>query len=132
MDTEQLKNELTPIFAKYQGEIVAAYLFGSMAKGEPSPSSDIDIAILMRGNIEKNNGAALKFCLYPDLCRKLKRNDIDLVLLSLSGNLILNDEIVRYGKVIFSTDDDARERYELNVLHRATDFKFQRYYALGV
>ena len=131
MDPEQLKNELTHIFANYQGEIVAAYLFGSMAKGESSPSSDIDIAILM-SNAEKSNGAALKFRLYPDLCRKLKRNDIDLVLLSLSGNLILNEEIIRNGKVIFSTDDDAREMYEVSVLHRATDFKFQRHYALGV
>ena len=131
MEMEQLKNELAHIFAEYQGEIIAAYLFGSMAKGEPSPSSDIDIAILMR-NAERSNGVSLKFRLYPDLCRKLKRNDIDLVLLNLSGNLMLNDEIVRNGKVIFSTDDDAREIYEVSVLHRATDFKFQRHYALGV
>ena len=131
MDVEQLKIELAPAFGKYHEEIVAAYLFGSAAKGETSSSSDIDIAVLTRSS-DKKNGAALKFSLYADLCRRLKRNDIDLVLLNLSGNLILNDEIVRHGKVLFTIDDEAREDFELNVLHRYLDFKFQRQYAMGV
>lgn len=131
MDTELLKTELAPAFSKYHEEILAAYLFGSTAMGITSPSSDIDIAVLMR-NSDKTSGAALKFRLYADLCRKLKRNDIDLVLLNLSGNLILNDEIIRHGKVLYTTDDDAREEFELNVLHRCADFKFQRRYAMGV
>jgi predicted nucleotidyltransferase len=131
MDMEYVQTELAPIFSRYHEEIVAAYLFGSTAKGVTSPSSDIDIAVLMR-NGDKKSGAALKFRLYPDLCRALKRNDVDLVLLNLSGNLILNDEIVRHGKVLYTTDDDAREEFELNLLHRCADFKFQRRYAMGV
>jgi len=131
MDTECLKSELAPVFSGYREEIVAAYLFGSTARGVTCPSSDIDIAVLTR-NRDKKSGAALKFRLYADLCRSLKRNDIDLVLLDLSGNLILNDEIVRHGKVLYSTDDDAREEFELNVLHRCADFKFQRRYVMGV
>lgn len=70
--------------------------------------------------------------MYADLCRRLKRNDVDLVLLNLSGNLILNDEIVRHGKVLYATNDEARDEFELKVLHRCLDFKFQRQYALGV
>ena len=131
MDLEQLKIELTPSFFKYKDDIVAAYLFGSTAKGVISSLSDIDIAVLTR-NSDKKNGAALKFSLYADLCRKLNRNDIDLVLLNLSGNLILNDEIVRHGKVLYTNDDEAREDFELNVLHSYIDFKFQRQYAMGV
>ncbi|WP_298272092.1 nucleotidyltransferase domain-containing protein [Geobacter sp.] len=128
---EHLQTELAPIFDKYHEEIVAAYLFGSAAKGQRSPSSDIDIAVLMRKR-DNISGATLKFRLYADLCRKLKRNDIDLVLLDLSGNLILNDEIIRHGKVLYVTDQDAQEEFELKVLHRCTDFKFQRQYAMGV
>jgi len=131
MDIEQLKIELAAVFSKYREEIVAAYLFGSTAKGVTSLSSDIDIAVLSRNN-NKINGAALKFSLYADLCRTLKRNDIDMLLLKLSGNLILNDEIVRHGKVLYTTDEEEREEFELNVLHRCTDFKFQRQYAMGV
>ena len=131
MDMEQLKIELTPVFSNFHKEIVAAYLFGSTAKGVVSRLSDIDIAVLLR-NRDKKGGAILKFRLYADLCRKLKRNDIDLVLLDLSGNLILNDEIVRNGKLLYTTDDGVREDFELNVLHRNMDFRFQRRYAMGV
>ena len=131
MDVEQFKIDLAPAFVKYREDIVAAYLFGSTVKGATSSSSDIDIAVLPRAG-DKKNGVALKFSLYSDLCRRLKRNDIDLVLLNLSGNLILNDEIVRNGHVLYTNDDDARNEFELNVLHRSIDFKFQRRYAMGV
>jgi predicted nucleotidyltransferase len=131
MDMEYVKAKLAPIFSRYHEAIVAAYLFGSTAKGVASPSSDIDIAVLIRSG-DKISGSDLKFRLYADLCRTLKRDDVDLVLLKLSGNLILNDEIVRHGKLLYSTDDDARVEFELNVLHRCTDFRFQRRYAMGV
>lgn len=131
MDPEQLKKELAAVFFKYSKDIVTAYLFGSTAKGVASSSSDIDIALLLHDN-DKTSGAAIKFSLYADLSRTLKRNDIDVILLNESKNLILNDEIIRHGKVLYSTDDEAREEFELNVLHRSTDFKFQRHYAMGV
>lgn len=131
MDVGQLQLELSAVFSKYQQEIVSVYLFGSTAKGMTSSSSDIDIALLLRNN-DETSGAALKFSMYADLCRALKRNDIDIILLNTSGNLILNDEIIRHGKVLYSTDDEAREAFELNVLHSSTDFKHQRRYAMGV
>lgn len=131
MDFEQLKIKLSTVFFKYNQEIITAYLFGSTAKGVASSLSDIDIALLLHTN-DKTSGAALKFSLYTDLCRTLKRNDIDIMLLNTSGNLILIDEIIRNGKVLYSTDDEAREEFELKVLHRSTDFKHQRHYAMGV
>ncbi|MFZ4855240.1 MAG: type VII toxin-antitoxin system MntA family adenylyltransferase antitoxin [Desulfuromonadaceae bacterium] len=131
MEFEQIKTELADVFLKYHKEIISAYLFGSTAKGAASSSSDIDIALLLHKD-DNISGAALKFSLYADMCRTLKRNDIDILLLNFSGNLILNDEIIRHGKVLYSTDDEARDVFELNVLHRSTDFKHQRLYALGV
>ena len=131
MDTEKLKNELAPEFAKYRDDIVAVYLFGSTASGATSPSSDIDIAVLAHTN-DKAGSATLKLNLYADLCRKLKRNDIDLVMMNSNGNLILNDEIVRNGHILYSRNNEMRETFEQNVLHRAIDFKFQRHYAMGV
>ncbi|MDD2366038.1 MAG: nucleotidyltransferase domain-containing protein [Desulfuromonadaceae bacterium] len=131
MDFEQFKMELFTVFSKYQPAIITAYLFGSTAKGMTTPNSDIDIALLLDSN-DKTSGATLKFSIYADLCRTLKRNDIDLLLLNTSDNLILNDEIIRHGKVLYSTDNEAREKFELNVLHRSIDFKYQRHYAMGV
>ena len=131
MDVELLKAELADVFSTYSQEIITAYLFGSTAQGVASASSDIDIAVLLHNN-DKTSATDLKFRLYADLCRTLKRNDIDILLLDISGNLILNDEIIRHGKVLYSTDDEARAEFELNVLHSSTDFKYQRHYAMGV
>lgn len=131
MGAEHLKTELAPVFCKYHQEIIAAYLFGSVARDEASPSSDVDIAILVRTK-DRMEAAALRFRLYADLSRTLKRNDIDLVLLNFSDNLILNEEIVRNGKVLYSADDYAREEFELKTLHGCMDFRFQRRYAMGV
>lgn len=131
MDAEKLKNDLTPEFAKYRDDIVAVYLFGSTASGVTSLSSDIDIAVLAHTSDTAGSGT-LKLNLYADLCRKLKRNDIDLVMLNINGNLMLNDEIVRNGRILYSRNNEMREAFEQKVLHRAMDFKFQRHYAMGV
>lgn len=128
---ENLEKRLEPIFDRYHSEIVAAYLFGSVATGQISLSSDIDIAVLLRKN-SAVRGGSFKFAIYADLCRELKRNDIDIVLLDLAGNLILNDEIIRRGEVLYVTDEDAKDEFELKLLHRCTDFKFQRRFATGV
>ncbi len=130
-DKECLKTQLLPVFSKYQKDLVAAYLFGSLAEGTQSSLSDIDIAVLLQSR-DKKNAAALRVRLHADLCRVLKRNDVDLVVLNLSGNLILNDQIIRQGVTLYSTDDDAKDEFELNVLHRCTDFKFQRCYVMGM
>lgn len=131
MDIDQLQKELMPVFTGYGREIVAAYLFGSAATGMVSLSSDIDIAVLPHTR-EKRFRSALKLRLGADICRKLGRNDIDLVLLSLEGNLMLNDEIIRQGIVLHCTNRDDREAFELAMLHRGMDFKLQRRIAMGV
>lgn len=131
VDGEHLRTQLLPVFFKYRQELVVAYLFGSVAEGTHSPLSDVDIAVLFKSR-NKKNLATLKLQLYADVCRALKRNDVDLVVLSLSGNLILNDQIIRHGVTLYSADDASKDEFELKVLHRCADFKFQRHYAMGV
>lgn len=131
MDIAELQTKLAPVFARHAGEIAAAYLFGSTAAGTAHERSDIDIAILMRAS-DKTRAAAVKVSLYADICRKLGRNEIDLVILSHDGNIILNDEVIRKGKVLFAADRETMDSFELTILHRCLDFKFQRQLAMGV
>ena len=132
-DKKRLQAQLLPVFSKYRKELVVVYLFGSMADETESSSSDIDIAVLLRGH-DKKNATTLKLHLYADLCRALGRNDVDLVVLNLSGNLILNDQITRHGIVLYASDDsdDEKTDFEQKVMHRCTDFKRQRYQTMGV
>lgn len=116
---------------RYRHDIVAVYLFGSRATREASPTSDVDIAILLKPGSVKQ-AAKLRFALYADLSRLLHRNDIDLVMLNTSRNLILQDTIVREGKLLYSADDEARIAYEVRTMHMCIDFKQQRKRNIGV
>jgi len=131
MDLSDLKNKLTPVFKKYPQKIIAAYLFGSTVTGATMPLSDIDIAVLLTPGT-KERDQKTKFFLYADLSRLLGRNDIDLVIMSHSGNLMLNAEIVRHGHVLYSSDNETRQEFEVNVSHRCIDFEMQRQNAMGV
>ena len=43
LSLDEIKRRLTPVFEKYQ--VKRAYLFGSYARGEATPESDIDIRV---------------------------------------------------------------------------------------
>ena len=130
---KNLPAQLLPFFSKYSRKLVAVYLFGSAADGTATDSSDIDIAVLLR-NTGNQEETFLRFNLYADLCRTLGRNDIDLVILNYTSNLILKDTIIRHGIVLYTADDSDNERidFELKVMHSCTDFKLQRHRVMGI
>ncbi len=128
--TDHIRNKLQPVFEKHRSSLTAVYLFGSAAKGESTPLSDLDIAVLLRSDTNII-ATSLRFNLFADISRELRRNDIDLVILNSSSNLILQDEIIREGLVIFETDAEARDRFEEKILHSSIDFRYQRKMAMG-
>jgi uncharacterized protein len=130
MNGNTIKKLLQLILEKYRNEIVSAYLFGTGAGGEMHPMSDIDIAVLLSETAGPPSG--LKLSLYADFCRVLKRNDIDVVVLNRASNLILLDQVIRHGVLLFDRDRDLREEFEQRVLHRAIDFKNQRFANMGI
>jgi predicted nucleotidyltransferase len=130
MTSHDIKTLLQPILEKYRDKIVSAYLFGTGASGETHPRSDIDIALLF----SETTGSYfdLKLSLYADFCRVLKRDDIDVLVLNSADNLILLDQVIRRGIVLFDRDKDLREEFEHRILHRAIDFKDQRFANMGI
>ena len=130
MSVDSIKNAIFPAFER-DGRVLFAYLFGSVAKGDVSFLSDIDIAIYL-SEVDPGAFFDIKLSLHADLCRALKRNDVDLVILNTAANNMLIEDIIRYGVVIYDCDTDAREGYEVMALHRAIDFKTQRLAVMGV
>jgi predicted nucleotidyltransferase len=131
MNLAALKRRLQPAFEEFSQQTVAAYLFGSAVEdGSSGPLSDIDIAVLFS---ERDGGACfdLRLRLYTRLSTLLGRNDIDVLALNLSGNLVLMEEVVRKGKLLYETDREKRFDFETTILHRALDFKQQRLAILG-
>ncbi|MGR3175684.1 MAG: type VII toxin-antitoxin system MntA family adenylyltransferase antitoxin [Candidatus Scalindua sp.] len=131
MISNSIKEKLLPLFSKYNGNILFAYLFGSAAQGNMSPLSDVDLAVFLSRQNEKFY-FDIKCSLYADFCRVLKRNDIDVVVLNTTTNIVLLDEIIRGGMVLVDRDIDLREEFEQKILHQAMDFKEQRIIFMGV
>lgn len=108
---EQLRY-LPQILSAYP-EVVAVYLFGSFAKGEVKPLSDIDIAYLLypqpsEDYLDKDLG------LQAAITRALGTDEVDCYLLN-KAPLPLQHEVIRTGKVIYCRDPAAKERYENEV-----------------
>jgi predicted nucleotidyltransferase len=118
---KDLSEKLTAIFSRIE-EIKFAYLFGSFARGDGFSFSDIDIAVYLSGKAS----LADELKLYSIISRELKHDNIDLLILNNTNNIILLEDIVRYGKVVCDRNPPLRESFELRVLHDAIDFKYQR------
>lgn len=129
---ESIRLALTPVFEKHKDKVFFAYLFGSSVSNETIPSSDIDIAVFLSTYSAPDSAFDLKLDLYADFCRALKRNDVDVVVLNSAVNIILLDDIVRHGLVIFDRNPEKRELFELEVIHSALDFRGQRQAVMGV
>lgn len=129
-DPNSIKKTLSALFER-QGGVLFAYLFGSAAKGEVSPLSDVDIAVYLT-SVGPESFFDMKLSLHADICRALKMNEVDLVILNTAANKMLIEDIIRYGVVIYDRDMDTREDYEIMALHHAIDFKTQRLAVMGV
>ncbi|OGW21738.1 MAG: hypothetical protein A2Z82_00060 [Nitrospirae bacterium GWA2_46_11] len=118
---KELSGKLAGIFHKIEG-VEFAYLFGSVARGNEFSFSDMDIAVYLRGKAS----LADELRLYSIIGRELKRDNIDLVILNNINNLMLLEDIVGYGRVVYDKNISLRKSFELRVLHDAIDFKYQR------
>lgn len=119
---------LDEIFHKME-VVEFAYLFGSCARADSFPLSDIDIAVYVNS---KDISLDDELKLHSALSRGLKSDKVDLVVLNRTNNIMLLDEIVRYGKVVCDKNPSLRESFELRALHAAMDFKYQRKVFAGI
>ena len=117
---EQILQPLEVVMKRHHS-ILFAYLFGSYAVGEQTAMSDIDIAIFVEN--KKGISFSEKLLLHGDCCRALKRNDIDILVLNTTKNLFLLEDIICDGKVIYNSNQDLLDEFELKTLHKIFDFK---------
>ncbi len=88
-------------------ELIAIYIFGSMADNSATPESDIDIAFLTFQKIS----AVEKWKIQEELASKLNQ-DVDLIDLK-DATTILQTEVIEKGKLIFSGDSYQVNHFEM-------------------
>lgn len=101
MISKEIKS-LIPIFEKYP-EVKLVYLFGSQANGKIGPLSDYDFAVYLdeKDSLKRFN---LRLKLAGDISKKLKNNNIDLVVLNDIAGPELKYNIIKDGILLFEKE----------------------------
>lgn len=101
------------------GEVLFAYLYGSVARGEAGIESDIDIGIFLREDFKP--GAFYEIEIARKIERECNLRRVEVVILNHKRLRFLN-QVLRYGRLIFSRDEKARVAFETYVTKAYIDF----------
>jgi len=109
------------IYLKTHPAVVFSYLFGSLAKGKPTPLSDVDIAIFLTDGIDV---AETKLEILGRLLDILQTDEIDLVVLN-TASLPLINNILGYHKLIIDKKPFERHIFESLMMRKYFDFSIK-------
>ena len=113
--------------------VIFAYLFGGLARGEVKPLSDVDIALYVKQPVDI---AECKLRLYQTITDALGTDELDLVMLN-TAPVSLTGRIVQNRQVIVDKAPFLRHAYESLTLREFFDFKikedrfFKERYGIG-
>jgi len=118
-----LKNKLSILIAMLEEDpdILLAYLFGSHARDEAGPLSDIDIAVLLKPATSKDLFAK-KLNLLKELTTLFAGTDIDLVILN-EAPLVLKYNILKDSKPLYICYTDLHDELIQRAITEYLDFK---------
>jgi predicted nucleotidyltransferase len=106
------------VFAARNEDAAAVYLFGSVARGEERPDSDVDVAVLYGKPVEPGL-AGLKLALAGDLEERLGRR-VDLVVLDSQSPDFIH-RVLRDGMLVVENNRSARIRFEVTARNEYFD-----------
>jgi predicted nucleotidyltransferase len=118
LEIESYLPRITQIFAKHK--VVLAYLFGSQATGQAGPLSDVDIAVLLKSDVARDQWLEIQLDLASELATLFQRDDVDVVILN-QATPLLADRVVRFGQRLYEPDPLIRVRFEVETFHRYVD-----------
>jgi predicted nucleotidyltransferase len=104
-----------------RSEIAEAYLFGSAARGEAQPHSDVDVAVFLEPPHPARSPYGYEADLAAELMRALSTSDVDVVVLNRAGP-VLYHAVLRDGVRVLSRDPRATTRREGHALSRYCDY----------
>ena len=108
---------------KGHSQIIAAYLFGSYARGKPTPLSDIDIAILInRQDSNKANNLNFEFEVESELLRQLPEYSFDVRNLN-DAPILIQGKIITEGRLLLVKDQRNLSDFVEYIIPRYLDFR---------
>ena len=116
---DQIEARLRTTLAAH-GDVVAAYLFGSVARGTAKRGSDVDVAVLLRADPPRTVDG-LRLGLEGELERALGL-PAQLVVLNRAPS-DLTHRVLRDGILLLDRDPSARIRFEVDTRNRYFDLQ---------
>lgn len=105
-------------YLKKREDLVFAYLFGGLTKGEPKPLSDVDLAVYLTENTDV---VSAKFEITEELVDILGTDEIDLVILNQSS-LPLSMNVLKHNRILVDKKPFMRHLYQSLVMRKYFDF----------
>jgi predicted nucleotidyltransferase len=100
--------------------VIAAYLFGSHARGSAGPLSDFDIAVLHVPGITPSDAFALRLDLASAAGKALATGEVDVVLVN-NASPLLRHRVIRDGILLLDNDSPTRIAFQANALRDYLD-----------
>ncbi len=106
--------------AQHDGDVLAVFLFGSKARGEATPSSDVDVCLVLRDHRHDPLALSLKKLEY------LKLGGLDVHVFQ-QLPLYIRRRILKEGKVFYVRDEEALYELAFRTAQAFEDFKHHYY-----
>ncbi|WP_371258231.1 nucleotidyltransferase domain-containing protein [Thiohalocapsa sp. ML1] len=116
---DAVSEALTEALQGDAADLVCAYLFGSVARGEDRPGSDVDVAVLLRDDPPRTL-AGLHLDLADRLTAALGGRKVDLVVLNRAPADLVH-RVLRDGVLLLELDRSARIRFEVRARNEYFD-----------
>jgi predicted nucleotidyltransferase len=110
VDVAAIEEKLKSCFEEDSRGAIAVYLFGSVARGDAGPGSDVDVGVLFQTEPPATLDAP-QFSIEADLERRLGRPVQVVALNSAPADLV--HRVLRDGRIAYDCDRAARIRFEV-------------------
>jgi predicted nucleotidyltransferase len=111
-------NKFKAALEKYLSDVIVVYLFGSSARGETKPLSDIDIALLLNDDSDEHN---IEARILIDAMKMMETEKIDMINLN-HAPLHIRYGVLKDRKILYCSDHTKRADFETSVVMEYLDF----------
>jgi hypothetical protein len=127
-----MKTNLPPELLPYQAatadlfaafdDVCLAVLYGSHARGQAGPLSDVDVAVLLERACDPDTYFDRRLDIIGRLMQTLNTNEVDVIILN-QAPLALQYRVVRDGMVLYARHHDHLIEFISQTVSRYLDFK---------